>query len=94
MSANNSYGQNGYTGASSDSPGSVRTNSDLGTKLFPVDVNAAYAKAGLSQRPTRARRSTAARGAAKHTQLPAPQTREVDATPCPTTHSMRNRSGE
>jgi hypothetical protein len=81
MPANNGYGQNGYTGASSDSPGSVRTNSKMGAELFPADVNAAYAKAGLSQRPTRARKSTSERGAAKHTQLPAPQTRDVDASP-------------
>jgi hypothetical protein len=84
MPANNGYGQNGFQGASSDSPGSVRTNSKMGAELFPADVNSAYAKAGLSQRgPGRARRSTAERGAPKHTQLPAPQTREVDASPLP-----------
>ena len=89
MPANNSYGNNGFSGASSDAPGEPRTNSKMATECFSVDVDAAYAKAGLSERPTRARRSTAERGAPKHNQLPAPQTRDVDRTPLATTFGCR-----
>jgi len=91
MPADNGYGRNGYSGSSADTPGSARTNSQMAKDLFGVDVNAAYAKAGLAQRPPRpARMSTAARNARKQPTLPAPQTRFVsNKQVVPTTFGMK-----
>lgn len=89
LPANNGYGQNGYSGASSDTDLSNPTRSAAAAELFPVDLKGALDKAGLSQRePVK----QLPRPDYKQPKFNAPQTRTVSADSPPLSFGMAQRS--
>ncbi len=88
MPANNGYGQNGYSGASSDTDLSNPTQS-AAAKLFPVDLKGALDKAGIAQREP-VKRSPPPDY--KQPKFDAPQTRTVKADSYPLSMGMAQRS--
>lgn len=82
------YGTNHFTGASSVAPGQT-AESDLARDLRS---KAAQGDAGDLLGRIASRGTT--RGNAAAVELQSPQTRDVDDSPYPTAHGMRNRSGE
>jgi hypothetical protein len=84
------YGQNGYTGASSDTDLSNPTRSALSVELFPsVDLKGALDKAGLPHREPIKRSPPVDY---KQPKFDAPQTRTVKADSYPLSMGMAQRS--
>ena len=96
MPANNGYGQNGYSGPSSDTPGKKTTSGFL-DGISDADLTAALARVNPKDgrdtvRDASGKGNPAAPKDFKQPKFVAPQTREVSADTYPLSMGMAQRS--